>query len=810
MSIGMIKLCIAALIPVVAAAIFYLISKTEWFKKLGHWTQQIIIGVVFGAIACLGTEWGIQVNGAVVNCRDAAPMIAGLLFGGPAGIIAGVIGGVERWFAVYWGAGTFTRTACSVATVCAGLLAALVRRFFLENKRPRTGLALGAGIVAETFHLTLIFITNIDDASKAIGVVRACFWPMVIAVGVSTMLAALVVAQIADDYHKIFSRKKRDRQNEHIFDTIQRHLLLVVTCCLVVTSVFNFTIETNNAKNEIDVLLTRTVEEVAADVLNASDSNMLKITHYVANAIMNNSDYNLDQLAEEYSMSDVSIINSEGIIVESTNPSYLGYNMADGTQSSAFLCLNKGTQEYVQAFGPISQDANTYRKYAGVALEKGFVQTSYDGEGLQREMGAMLKSLATNRHAGDTGVVLVLDSDNKVISRTKDMSLSMLSYLITGGVDKLTVDDDLHQILVGQDEYYYVAYDMEGYKIITLYSVEDANESRDTALYLFMFCMILVFAVLYGLIYMLIKNLVVNQIVEMTRSLSNISQGNLDEVVDVRTNEEFSSLSDDINTTVSTLKRYIAEAAARIDKELEFAKAIQLSALPSTFPAFPKRKDFDIYARMDTAKEVGGDFYDFYMTDENTLNFLIADVSGKGIPAAMFMMRAKAELRSHTKSGLSVADVFTESNNGLCEGNDAEMFVTAWQGSLNLKTGHCEFANAGHNLPVVKHADGKFEFLQQKICLVLAGMEGIKYKVNEIDLQPGDRIYLYTDGVTEATDIYDQLYGDERLLECLNAKEYGSLKEMCDAVKTDIDIFVKGAAQFDDITMVALDYYGQH
>ncbi len=200
--------------------------------------------------------------------------------------------------------------------------------------------------------------------------------------------------------------------------------------------------------------------------------------------------------------------------------------------------------------------------------------------------------------------------------------------------------------------------------------------------------------------------------------------------------------------TVAALKRYIDEAAARIDKELEFAKNIQSSALPSVFPAFPQRKDFDIHATMHTAKEVGGDFYDFYITDGNILNFLIADVSGKGIPAAMFMMRAKTQLKSLTESGLSMDEVFTRGNNGLCEGNDAGMFVTAWQGGLNLETGLVSFANAGHNPPLVKHKDGSFEYLKSRAGLVLAGMEGLKYKEQELNLSAGDIIFLYTDGVT--------------------------------------------------------------
>ncbi len=189
----------------------------------------------------------------------------------------------------------------------------------------------------------------------------------------------------------------------------------------------------------------------------------------------------------------------------------------------------------------------------------------------------------------------------------------------------------------------------------------------------------------------------VKNIYRINDSLSAITEGNLDTVVNVRSHVEFEDLSDDINSTVDTLKRYIADAAARIDAELAFAKAIQHSALPSVFPPYPGRKEFDLHAAMFTAREVGGDFYDFYFVDDDTLAFLVADVSGKGIPAAMFMMQSKTLLKSCAESGMSVEQVFTTANEKLCEGNEAGMFVTAWMGLLNVKTGQLTFANAGHN-----------------------------------------------------------------------------------------------------------------
>ena len=211
---------------------------------------------------------------------------------------------------------------------------------------------------------------------------------------------------------------------------------------------------------------------------------------------------------------------------------------------------------------------------------------------------------------------------------------------------------------------------------------------------------------------------------------------------------------------------------------------------------------------MYTAKEVGGDFYDFYFVGEDRIAFLVADVSGKGIPAAMFMMTSKTIIKGYAESGIPVNDVFTVANEKLCESNEAGMFVTAWRGVLELKTGLVEFANAGHNPPLVRHRNGKFEYLRVRPGLVLAGMEDIKYKKNELKLSAGDEIFLYTDGVTEATNEDDALYGEERLLSFLNTLGDISSQEICNAVKEDVSRFVGETPQSDDITMLCLKYNG--
>ena len=346
----------------------------------------------------------------------------------------------------------------------------------------------------------------------------------------------------------------------------------------------------------------------------------------------------------------------------------------------------------------------------------------------------------------------------------------------------------------------------EGYTIVAVMPQSEAALSRNVAVSVTTAMQIVVFAALFVMIYMLVKKLVVNNILKINSSLTAITSGKLDTVVDVRSHEEFAVLSDDINSTVDTLKRYISDAEARIDAELAFAKAIQHSALPSVFPPFPNRKEFEVWASMDTAKEVGGDFYDFYFVDEEHLAFLIADVSGKGIPAAMFMMTAKTLLKSYAESGMSVSEVLTQANNKLCEANEAGMFVTVWMGFLNTKTGEVTYANTGHNPPMIRRADGSVEYVKSRPGLVLAGMEGIRYRANTIQLSGGDVLYLYTDGVTEAANAENEFYGESRLLAALEREGSADVCALCRGVKADVDAFVGEAPQFDDITMLALLY----
>ena len=801
-------LFLVSLCPVVLSALIYLAERTNAARKIPYIARQVLIGIMFGALAIMGTEFGVKIDGAVINARDASPICAGLLFGAPAGIIAGVIGGVERWLAVFWGAGEYTRLACSISTILAGVFAAVLRKYMFDNKKPKWHYCLATAIITEVVHMLMIFLTNMSDVHTAFSFVRACSLPMVAINGLSVMLAGALLSLLSE------KERKSSRHNlKNISQSFQRWLLMCVTAGFLMTTVFTWALQTELAKNNANELIRLNIEDVREDILEASNKNLLELTREIASRIDFTDRTNaklLKTLKKEFDVAEINIINQNGIITVSTHNDFLNYDMRGGEQSAEFLVLLDGvTKEYVQSYQPTSSDPTISRKYAGVVLSGGgFVQVAYDAERFQKDIDDVVIGVTRNRHIGESGALIIVGEDWNIVSDRHGNEGRNLN--VTGiYIDRSTMPENKTFEAVVYGKQAFCSYILsEGYYIVAVMPLEEAMFSRDISVYITVFMEFVVFGMLFIVVYFLIKKLVVDNMVKINKSLAMITGGNLDTVVNVRTNEEFASLSDDINSTVVTLKHYIAEAAARIDRELEFARSIQHSAIPSVFPPYPGHSEFDIYATMDTAKEVGGDFYDFYFVGENRLGFLIADVSGKGIPAAMFMMTAKTIIKGYAESGKPVDEVFTTANEKLCESNDAGMFVTAWMGVLDTVTGKVEFANAGHNPPLVRHAGGGFEYLRSKPCFILAGMDGIKYRKNEFTLAPGDEIYLYTDGVTEATDSENNLYGEERLLALLNSMGDLSGEEICRAVKADIDAFVGDAPQFDDITMLYLKYNG--
>ncbi|MBP5155112.1 MAG: PP2C family protein-serine/threonine phosphatase [Clostridia bacterium] len=249
--------------------------------------------------------------------------------------------------------------------------------------------------------------------------------------------------------------------------------------------------------------------------------------------------------------------------------------------------------------------------------------------------------------------------------------------------------------------------------------------------------------------------------------------------------------------------------ASRIDTELSMATRIQTDMLPNIFPAFPDRSEFDIYASMKPAKEVGGDFYDFFFIDEDRLGLVIADVSGKGVPAALFMMASKILVQNYAMMNKDPKAALEATNDQICRNNREQMFVTVWLGILDLKTGMLTASNAGHEYPIIKTPDVGFRLCKDTHGFVIGGMEGMRFKEYEMQLEKGSVLFLYTDGVAEASNAENELFGTDRLLEALNVCDAATPKEVLDGVNAAVEAFVNGAPQFDDLTMLCLKYNGK-
>lgn len=318
---------------------------------------------------------------------------------------------------------------------------------------------------------------------------------------------------------------------------------------------------------------------------------------------------------------------------------------------------------------------------------------------------------------------------------------------------------------------------------------------------------LIVFIALFAIVNLFVTSKIVSKVEIMDRSLEKIIDGQLDEEIHLGSSyKEFETLSNNMNLTIGALKNYGLEIEKRMEDELLLAKSIQSNAVPTLFPV---EKNYNIYAMMRTAKDVGGDFYDYYKMNNGLVMFLIADVSGKGIPGALFMMRAKTIIKSLSATGSSIEEIVTRANKELLSENEAGLFVTAWIGVLNPTTGELKYVNAGHNTPLIKRAGGQYELFEGNHNLVLAGYDNYQFKSETVYLKKGDEILLYTDGVTEAVNTNNEQYSLPRLMHFANHTKYFNAKQLLENISDDVFKFSAGKVeQFDDITMVSLRYDG--
>ena len=675
-----------SLITLAYVAVTFLLWKAVKDRKLSV-GDRIGLGFLYGILSVFSTHFGIDYGDMVLNVRDLAPMAAGLYFDPVSGIIAGLIGGIERYLAgTYFDVGAYTTVACSISTCLAGFFAAFLNKFIFKGEKPSIAYAFFMGAVIEVFHMYVVFVTHRDDMRMAFLVVRTCSVPMILFSGLGLMLCTIAINKKLGKLHSPWV--SIPPEEVPVSNRFQTWMFCATVFVLITNFGFNYSMQTASA-----------LQEGKLDLASAS---------------------------------------------------------FDIGNSVAWIHQNGGRTNYYSHF------------------------------------------------VGTGGTFAVLDENEELIAGTQ--------------FDKYFSDDIKELMLTHKNGEYFRAEVMgqkayclsrtteEGFRVFTQIPMNEVFDGRDIQAYETMLADILVFTVIYVLISLLVQNMVVDNLLRVNKSLNKITEGDLNEKVDVYTSSEFASLSDDINLTVDALKGYIDAAKKRIEQELLLAHNIQAAALPKNFTF--TRKGFELFATMDPAREVGGDFYDFFFVAADKIALVIADVSDKGVPASLFMMRSKTAIRGLAESGAEPEEIFYRVNNELCEGNELNMFVTVWMGILDLNTGDMRCLNAGHEYPAVMRNNGDYEVFRDKHHLPLGAMKDMKYTGYDMHLDPGDCLYVYTDGIPDAINVNEEEYGLERLLNALNTYKDASMEGLLQGVKADQDAFVGKADQFDDITMLGFRYNG--
>lgn len=675
-----------SLITLAYVVVTFLLWKAVKDRKLSV-GDRIGLGFLYGILSVFSTHFGVDYGDMVLNVRDLGPMAAGLYFDPVSGIIAGLIGGIERYIAgTYFDVGAYTTVACSISTCLAGFFAAFLNKFIFKGKKPSVAYAFFMGAVIEVFHMYVVFLTHRDDMRMAFLVVRTCSVPMILFSGLGLMLCTIVINKNLGELHSPWVAIPPEEVP--VSNRFQTWMFGVTVFVLLTNFGFNYSMQTAAA-----------LQEGKIDLASAS---------------------------------------------------------FDIGNSVAWIHQNGG-------------HTNHYSHFVG--LEGTFAVLNENRE--------LIAGTQFDKYFSDDIKELMLAHNNGEYFRAEVM---------------------------GQKAYCLTRTTEEGFRVFTQIPMHEIFGARDIQAYETMLADILVFTVIYVLISLLVQNMVVDNLLRVNKSLNKITDGDLDEKVDVYTSSEFASLSNDINLTVDALKGYIDAAKKRIEQELLLAHNIQDAALPKNFTF--TRKGFELFATMNPAREVGGDFYDFFFVAADKIAVVIADVSDKGVPAALFMMRSKTAIRGLAESGAEPEEIFYRVNNELCEGNELNMFVTVWMGILDLNTGDMRCLNAGHEYPAVMRNNGDYEIFRDKHHLPLGAMKDMTYTGYDMHLDPGDCLYIYTDGIPDAINVNEEEFGLDRMLNALNTYKDASMEGLLQGVKADQDVFVGEADQFDDITMLGFRYNG--
>jgi len=723
---------------------------------------QIVTGLMFGVGGALANTFGIYLADvdATVCARDAFSIVSAFWFGPLAGSVTTLVVAAERAITPLWGVGAASWIRSSAASFVVGGFAVVIGKYLFRGERPVLLPAALLAAVAEVIHLAVVFLFGMSDISNTLGIVDSAMVPMMVVCALAATVTAIGCGTVGSLRRNILSPAGGIAIFYGLsmlgtwgvgFGNARYHTLSLLDFAendLVMT-----------ADEIVNIMLEHSARVLAAEigsprVLSAAEG---------------------EEILRKYDFDEISVIDANGVCVFSTDPTGVGVNLRDYPESRPFMVLTNGvTQVFAQPFRASINNPGVVYKYLGVAFPggNGFVQLGYSDRRLSAGFVQTYGRLLSDWPIGETGYYLYADeSDTCVIVSVPRHSTACgqkLSQLGIGPAEIRTLraaPEHVAAISV-MGERCFVRYREYAHHCILI--VVPAAEYYGTAMQ-FAFAAVAILFIVF-----VVFGYLIGHMVESGRRIAEL---------------------------------HAIEEAKR-ENDMLMAKSIQSSALPAVYPPFPGERRIDIYAQMTPAREVGGDFYDFYMLDANRLVFLVADVSGKGIPAAMFMMKAKATLEGSVKRTSCLADAVVKANHKLAMGNDALMFVTCWIGVLRLDTGELSFVNAGHNPPFIRRADGTLERLATRSGLTLAACDSSTYTQHSLQLGPGDMILLYTDGVTEAMNAAGEQFFESRLGTVLRELREADPSAICRGIKEAVDAFAAGNTQSDDITILSLFWRG--
>ncbi len=618
--------------------------------------------------------------------------------------------------------------------------------------------------------------------------------------------------------------KKREAGQHHIYQVIRQILLMTSILLFAVMFLACLTVAGLSEGRRTYQELNRIVKEIEQDGKDELRDYLADVTEILKFDMLQDSKSWVDspylkRLAEGNDFTGIAMFDSEGKVLAASDQLLAGRNYRDTPFWQEITEAVETGDPYVKIIATdVPWAPGTMNDYAAILVpeEDVVLFIMLDEAGHDAILQKCYDYLVRNRRVELTGYLLVCEDNGEVLfSYHKEHNGETVPAEIFKTALANSEKKQTSEVKLFGQKVYILGSQHLGLTIIGCYTARDVSRVRMLISVVVLILIVPMLVAIYFIVTALLKRYVVSGVSGMVRSLQEITEGNLEERLDERGSYELSQLSDGINQTVDKLKNMIDEAAKRYDEELVMAKTIQHATLPWLFPPYPDHKEIGLYAMMDTAKQVGGDFYDFFFLRDNRLAIVMADVSDKGIPAALFMMRAKTTIKALSTSGLPVNEMVKRTNEELFKNNEAHMFVTLWVGYVDLQTGRIAYVHAGHTCPVLLR-DGQTSFVKQKRNAIVGGRPTANYLEQELILLPGDTLFLYTDGVTEAFNEHEEEYGNERL-ECILTETAAVLRDeeandycrdLCTAVRADVMKHAHGMPQSDDITLLCLKYNG--